>query len=83
MAHTIVRQPGASAVTGLPRSSFFRRQKQGLMPLPVDIGGRARGYPLAELEAVNEARIRGASDDQIRELVKQLHAARIQLQAAG
>ena len=49
----------------------------GLFTVPVPIGQRAVGWPDHEVRAINAARIAGKSDDQIRELVNKLHAARM------
>jgi prophage regulatory protein len=42
----------------------------------VKIGARAAGWPASEVQALNAARIAGKSDDEIRELVLKLEAAR-------
>lgn len=49
----------------------------GLFTVPVTIGQRAVGWPDHEVKAINAARIAGKTDDQIRELVTKLHAARM------
>lgn len=49
----------------------------GLFTVPVPIGQRAVGWPDHEVRAINQARIRGDSDDQIRALVVKLHNARM------
>jgi prophage regulatory protein len=47
------------------------------MTRPVKISGaRAAGWPQHEISAVIDARIAGASDDEIRALVERLHEAR-------
>lgn len=66
----------ASAKTGDKRSTFYAKVKVGLVPRPVPIGGRAVAWPDTELEAINLARLAGASDDEIRELVAKLEAQR-------
>lgn len=58
------------------RSTHYQDIKDGLFTEPVSIGARAVGWPASEVEAINAARIAGKSDDEIRELVQQLHAAR-------
>jgi len=42
----------------------------------VSLGGRAVGWPSDEIDTLNAARIAGKSDDEIRELVGKLEAAR-------
>lgn len=57
-------------------ASIYGLIRVGLWTQPVKIGERSSGWPDDEVKAINAARIAGASDDQIRELVKQLHAKR-------
>jgi prophage regulatory protein len=45
----------------------------------VAISRRAKGWPDYEVKAIAAARIAGKTDDQIRELVKVLHAKRTEL----
>lgn len=76
MVTTILRLPDVKALTGLARSTVYLRVSQGMFPKPVGLGGRAVGWPASEVAALNEARIAGRSDDQIRALVIRLEAAR-------
>lgn len=57
-------------------SSIYRAIGDGLFSRPVRIGQRAVGWPMVEVQAVNAARISGASPEDLRELVTQLHNAR-------
>lgn len=57
-------------------ASIYGLIRAGLWTTPVKIGERSSGWPSDEVTAINAARIAGASDDQIRELVTQLHAKR-------
>jgi prophage regulatory protein len=52
------------------------RVSQGLWTKPVSLGARAVGWPSDEVDVLNAARIAGKSDDEIRELVSKLEAAR-------
>lgn len=52
--------------------------KRGLYPRPIALSSRCVGWPEHECTAIISARIAGWSDDQIRELVKQLHEKRKQ-----
>ena len=70
------RRKHVQAVTGLSRSSIYLRITQGLLPSPVALGARAVGWPQAEIEAVNRARIAGHGDAAIRTLVTALVAER-------
>jgi hypothetical protein len=47
-----------------------------LLTKPIRISVRASGWPREEIEAIHDARIRGAGDEEIRALVKTLEAAR-------
>lgn len=57
-------------------ASIYGLIRVGLWTQPVKIGERSSGWPSEEVQAINAARIAGASDEQIRELVKALHAKR-------
>lgn len=57
-------------------ASIYGLIRVGLWTQPVKIGERSSGWPDDEVKAINAARIAGASDEQIRELVKSLHAKR-------
>lgn len=76
MSVSILRIRGLLARTGNKRSTAYDRIKKGLLPPPISIGGTNSGWPDNEIDAVNAARIAGKSDDEIRELVKSLVAAR-------
>jgi len=72
----ILRRKQAGAIAGYSRSTIYLRISQGLWPRPVSLGPRAVGWPASEIEAINAARISGATDVQIRALVVKLEAAR-------
>lgn len=57
-------------------ASIYGLIRVGLWTQPVKIGERSSGWPDDEVLAINAARVAGASDEQIRALVKQLHAKR-------
>lgn len=76
MTRTILRLPEVLRQRGRSRSTHYLDIQQGLFPHPVAIGARAVGWPEHEVAAVNDARIAGRSDDEIRELVARLEAAR-------
>lgn len=75
----ILRGPAVDQETGRGRSSRYADIKSGLMTEPVHIGARSVGWPAHEVRAINRARIAGKTDDEIRELVRRLHAARKEL----
>ncbi|MBI4290605.1 MAG: AlpA family phage regulatory protein [Betaproteobacteria bacterium] len=76
MAMTVLRLPSVLARKGDSRSKTYSEIAAGLWPPGVAIGRRARGWPEHECEAILRARIAGKSDSEIRELVKNLMAAR-------
>ena len=57
-------------------ASIYTAIQEGLFTRSVAIGRRSRGWPDFEVRAINAARIAGRSDDEIRDLVKRLHAKR-------
>ena len=76
MKRTILRIKAVKNESGLSRSTIYLRIKEGLWTKPVLLGPRAVGWPSDEVEAINEARIAGKSDVEIRELVVKLESAR-------
>jgi prophage regulatory protein len=79
----ILRLPAVKAEMGhRSHASIYNAIRAGLFTNPVPIGQRAVGWPDDEVQAINAARIAGASDEQIRELVKQLHSKRAEKLAA-
>ena len=76
MSDTILRLPAVQAQTGNSRSTIYARIDQRLWPKPVKIGARAVGWPASEVATLNAARIAAMTDDDIRELVAKIEAAR-------
>ena len=72
----LLRCPSVLQANGDSRSTFYSRISKGLWTRPVSIGPRAVAWPASEVAALNAARIAGKSDDEIRQLVARLHAAR-------
>lgn len=75
----ILRLPAVLKRRGRSRSSHYQDVKEGLYVKPVLIGLRAAGTPDHEVDTLNAARIAGKSDNEMRELVKVLHAKRTEL----
>jgi len=74
---SLLRLPEVKAETGYrSHVSIYGRVKEGLFPKPVRIGQRSVAWPSDEVQAINAARIAGQSDDEMRALVKALHARR-------
>jgi len=72
----IYRRPVVEQATGKSRSTLYREIKAGLMPKPVKLGGGLSGWPANEVQAINQARISGKSEEEIKELVIELEASR-------
>ena len=76
MSHAILRVPAVSSESGYSRSTIYLRISQDLWTKPISLGPRCVGWPASEVSALNAARISGKSDQEIRDLVKRLEAAR-------
>ena len=76
MKRTILRIPAVKSESGLSRSTIYLRVSQGLWTKPVSLGARAVGWPSDEVEAINEARIAGKTDAEVRALVVKLEVDR-------
>lgn len=79
MSKTILRLPAVLKERGRSRSTHYLDIQQGLFTKPVSIGARAVGWPEHEVATLNEARIAGKSDAEIRALVKKLEVNRKQM----
>ncbi len=75
-AFTILRRKQVQAESGYSRSTIYLRISQGLFPKPVRLGSRAVGWPAREVAALNEARIAGESEAELRALVQKMVRAR-------
>jgi len=76
MKTTILRLPAVKRESGYSRSTVYLRIAQGLWTKPVSLGKRAVGWPSGEVAMLNAARIAGKTDEEIRDLVTKLEAAR-------
>ena len=77
---SILRMPAVKAETGhRSHASIYTAIKAGLFTKPVPIGLRSVGWPDAEVKAINQARIAGKTDAEIKALVDKLHADRVQV----
>ena len=70
--NTMLRRKQAAKEFGLCVSQTYVQESKGLIPKFISIGARAKALPQREVYAVNDARIAGKSDDEIREIVKTL-----------
>jgi len=57
-------------------SSHYRDIQNGLFTNPVNLGERAVGWPINEVNILTAAKVAGLSEDEIRNLVAELHARR-------
>lgn len=73
---TILRLPQVKAKTGLGRSSIYAQQAEGIFPPNFSLGARAVGWVEAEVDAVIAARVAGADERRIKELILELVAGR-------
>jgi len=76
MVRKILRLALVLDANGESRSNIYLKIKAGTFPPPVSLGARSVGWPEYEVDAMNAARISSKSEDEIRELVKTLVAAR-------
>lgn len=72
----VVPSPTGYKLAGLSRSTGIAHVKDGLFPKPFLIGQRQTGWRQSEIEAVNAARARGDTTDEVRRLVAELHERR-------
>ena len=72
----LFRRPAVTALTGKSRSTLYRDIKKGLFTKPINIGGDRVAWASNEVQAINQARIAGKSDADIKLLVIELEALR-------
>ncbi len=72
----LIRLKTVLSLRGIRKSQHYEEIQNGLFTHPVKIGSRASAWPEHEVAAINSARIAGKTDDEIRELVVKLEAAR-------
>jgi prophage regulatory protein len=60
-------------------ASIYNLIREGLWTKSIPIGQRSVGWPDYEIKAINQARIAGQGDDEIRALVNRLHEKRTAL----
>lgn len=80
MANQIImlRRPEVEKSTGKARTTIYRDVQEGLLTRPaVSTGANSVAWPDFEIDQINRARMAGKSDDEIRQLVNQLHEQRL------
>ncbi|MEW8288789.1 MAG: hypothetical protein AB2697_22645 [Candidatus Thiodiazotropha endolucinida] len=75
--------PKASEQSLISTQSYYRLADDGLMPPPIRVTQNRSAIIQYELDAVIAARANGATDDEIRTLIKQLVSNRKQLAEAS
>ena len=73
---SFLRLKQVKTVTGMSRSWTYEAIRRGEFPAPIQLGARAVAWDSASIAAWQAARIAGKSDEEIRELVAKLEAAR-------
>ena len=72
----VLRLPQVIEMVGKRRSAIYADVSRGLLPPQVHLGGRLVGWPESEIDAIIRARIAGKTEDDIRNLVRDLVARR-------
>lgn len=72
----LLRLPAVMAERARGRSSTYNDVKAGLLTEPVKVGPNTVAWPAGEIRRLNEARIAGKTEDEIREVVREMMAAR-------
>lgn len=70
------RKPAAFGAMGWSNSTGYKRIKDGLFIEPVKAGPMTSVWPDDEIAKIQAAHVAGKSEDEIRALVADLHAAR-------
>ncbi len=77
MEVTLLDKPSVRERFGNPgNSTLYDWAKRELLTPPVKRGPRASGWPKSEIDAITSARVSGATDDEVRRLVRRLIAER-------
>jgi prophage regulatory protein len=69
---TLWRVEQVSAARARSRSRIYAEIDAGLFPPPIKRGRKLSVWPSHEVDLINRAEIAGATDDEIRTLVRQL-----------
>ena len=66
----LLRLPSVLQATGVGRTTLYERIKDGTFTPPIKLGARASAWPANEVQACNDAIIRGSGADEIKVLVQ-------------
>lgn len=72
----LIRLPEVMDAMGLRSTAIYAKVKDGLLTPPIKLTERSSAWPESEIAALNAAIIAGKSTEELRQLVKQLVAAR-------
>jgi prophage regulatory protein len=75
-AQRLLPRPEVCTLMGRSSASLHGDMKRGTFVQPIRTGPNSARWPETEVAAIQQARIAGKSEDQIRELVTKLQAAR-------
>lgn len=73
---THLRRSETCRTSGIQKSYLYVQIADGVFPPPIQIGRRAVAWDADEVRAVNVARAAGATNDELKKLVKNLIALR-------
>ena len=73
----LLKDHQVAAHLGCARSTTWEMVRDGLLTKPVRRGLKWSRWPSSEIECVEAAIISGVSDDELRQLVRELLAARV------
>jgi len=76
MPTRFLRLPTVLERTGYSRSRLYARISDGLFPRPISLGPRVAAWPEHEVDAVIAAHIRALAEDELTQLVSEIHADR-------
>jgi prophage regulatory protein len=76
MDQILLRKPQVLNQRARSSSAHYRDIQNGLFTKPVNLGERAVGWPIREVNILTAAQVAGLSEDEIRNLVVELHAKR-------
>lgn len=72
----LLRKPEVIKQTLKPHATIYKDIREGLFPTPIKLSKAVSAWLKHEIDQVLAARIRGCTDDEIRELVRNLEEQR-------
>ena len=73
------RSPGRPTLWPFSAPTYYRKIKAGTLPRPFKLSERVSAQNVGEIRAINQAWAEGKSDDEMRDVVNDLHAKRATL----